>query len=151
MQSFIEEELCAIEVMVQRYRNLDPQALMTAQEAIQKFVLKYLIKADRYWVSDPNRTRPGQILGGPNSSMLPVLLGESVRKRAKGRSLSDCERIYCQVGDLLTEMKISDPEYRTVPEYAKLISEYNIRHPEARISSLHLPEHHDRVAVIKQN
>jgi hypothetical protein len=141
MQSFIEEEICAIEVMFQRYRTLDPKALMSSSEAIEKFVVKALIESDRYWVSDPGRKRPGRILRHPNESMLPVLLGESIRKRAQGRRLTDCEELYGRVSDLLVEIQVHDPTFDTVLNYRKLLAEYHDRHPDSPLTCLHLPSH----------
>lgn len=139
MQSFSEEEICAVEVMFRRYRDVDPKALMTSSTAIETFVAGALVQSDRYWVSDPGRQRPGAIADGPNESLLPVLLGESIRKRALGRRLSDCEELYCRVSDFLTGI---EPTFATLPAYRKLITEYNDRHPGPSLDCLHLPSAH---------
>jgi hypothetical protein len=65
ISSATEEELAGMKVMFGRYRNRDPQARLTADEAILGFTIPFWIKADRHWVSG-TRTRPG-VLGDPHA------------------------------------------------------------------------------------
>lgn len=139
MQSFIEEEICAIEVMFERYRTSDPKACMTSAEVIAERVLPVLIQGDRYWVSDPARKRPGTILGHPHDSMIRRLALEAHRKRGQDRRLTDCESLYLRVSSTLDDIQKADPEYSTLPAYRKLIAEYNAKHPDAQVDCLHLP------------
>jgi hypothetical protein len=135
MSSATEEELAGMKVMFGRYRDTDPDARLTADEAILRFTIPFWIKADRHWVSG-DRTRPG-VLRDPHGSMLQHLIREANDKRRLGWRLNVAERLCVRVGELLNEVEATDPTYRTLPTYPKLISEYNARHPGAEVSCLH--------------
>lgn len=134
---FVEEERAAIQVMFDRYRRHDPCAGLTSVAVIGDIVLPALIQGDRYWVAEPTRHRPGTILTSPHESMLRKLMIDSVRKRDLGRRLTDCERVHARTCDVLVELQENDPEYRSLPNYRKLIDEYNAMHPDTPVSGLH--------------
>jgi hypothetical protein len=137
MRTFAEEEMSAVWVMFERYRIDDPQAEMDSDSALLRHVLPAMIQADRYWVSNRTRERPGRILADPHGSMMRTLITESARKRSRGWVLSDCEVLYARMGEVLDWVRSWDPEYSTLPTYLKLINEYNAAHPDATVSDLH--------------
>ena len=135
MSSAAEEELAGMKVMFGRYREKDPHARLTADEAILGFTIPFWIKADRHWVSGA-RTRPG-VLGDPHGSMIQHLIRKGDEKRRQGWRLTVAEQLCVRVGDRLAEIEATDPTYRTLPTYRKLIAEYNANHPGAEVDCLH--------------
>jgi hypothetical protein len=135
MSSSTEEEISGMKVMFRRYRESDPRAAMTATEAIRGLTIPYLIQGDRHWVSG-GRQRPG-VLADPHASMLRHLVLDSHDKRRRGWHLTAVQRLAARVGDTLAEIAATDPEYRILPTYARLIAEYNARHPGAEVTCLH--------------
>jgi hypothetical protein len=135
ISSVTEEELAGMKVMFGRYRRRDPRARLTADEAIRLFMLPYWIKADRHWVSG-DRTRPGA-LKDPHGSMIRQLVRAAGDKRREGWPLTVAEQLCVRAGDLLAEIAATDPQYRSLPTYPKLIAEYNARHPGAEVPHLH--------------
>jgi hypothetical protein len=135
MSSATEEELAGMKVMFGRYRELDPQARLTADETILRFTLPFWIKGDRHWVSG-DRARPG-VLGDPHGSMIQHLVRKGNEKRHQGWQLTVAEQLCVRVGDVLAGLEATDPTYRTLPTYRKLIAEYNAQHPGAEVACLH--------------
>jgi hypothetical protein len=135
MSSATEEELGGMKVMFGRYRDQDPHARMTADEAILRFTIPFWIKADRHWVSGA-RARPG-VLSDPHGSMIQHLIRKADAKRRQGWRLTVAEQLSVRVGDLLAEIEATDPLYRILPTYPKLIAEYNSKHPAAEVDCLH--------------
>jgi hypothetical protein len=135
MSSATEEELAGMKVMFGRYRDKDPYARLTADEAILRFTIPFWIKADRHWVSGA-RTRPG-VLGDPHGSMIQHLIRKGNAKLRQGWRLTVAEQLYVRAGELLAEIEATDPAYPTLPTYRKLIAEYNAKHPGAEVDCLH--------------
>jgi hypothetical protein len=135
MSSSTEEEMCGMKVMFRRYRETDPRAALPAADMIRRNTIRYLIQGDRHWVSG-YRQRPG-VLPDPHASMLRHLVLDSHDKRRRGWRLTAVERLAARVGDVLADVEAADPDYRTLPTYARLIAEYNAKHPGAEVTCLH--------------
>ena len=135
MSSSTEEEISGMKQMFRRYARTDPCAEWSASAAIRWLTLPYLIQGDRHWVSG-GRQRPG-VLADPHASMLRHLILDSHAKRRRGWRLTAVERLAARVGDILGKIADADPQYRSLPTYAKLIAEYNAAHPGAEVACLH--------------
>ncbi|MEJ3653628.1 hypothetical protein WEH80_11650 [Actinomycetes bacterium KLBMP 9759] len=136
MSSFIEEEVAAVKLMTDRYRTVDPEAAMGLDEALVRFTVPAFVRADRHWVSEPDRRRPGTIVGD-GESMMRHLLARSTERRGRGWALTDLERVHLRIASLLGELQDRDPDLTCVPTYRKLVVEYNKRNPSAAVSGLH--------------
>jgi hypothetical protein len=133
--SATEEEVAGMKVMFGRYRDQDPEACLTADEATLRFTIPFWIRADRHWVSG-GRARPG-VLADPHGSMIQHLIRRGRAKRSRGGRLTIAEQLCVRVGDLLAALEAADPTYRALPTYPKLIAEYNARHIGAEVDCLH--------------
>lgn len=136
MSSYLEEEVSAIKVMTDRYRNLDPTASMDLDEAIRRFALPALVRADRHWIAEPSRSRPGTIIAD-GGSMLRTLLAKAIDHRDRGWQVTDLERIYVRMAEILLDMWHDDPRFPALPTYRKLIDEFNRRNPANPVVALH--------------
>ncbi|WP_436501799.1 hypothetical protein [Actinokineospora sp. HUAS TT18] len=144
MPGFNEEELAAIQVMLDRYRDADPSATLTSDQVLDRFVLPALVQGDRHWVSNPDHHRPGTILRGAHESMLRVALIDCRRKLTQDRELTDLECVYARLDTLLQEGCLDTlPTFNcldTLPTFKQLVAEYNAQHAALPFAWPHGPD-----------
>lgn len=147
------EEIGGMNDTLAMYRQEDPDAKLSADEAIRRFALPGMIQADGHWILNPynevtnpsGRARPGSPFDSQHSgvhddhhSAIHTLIPRARARRDKGKSLDPTELFYARVGDLLDDIGQTEGGYETyLPTYLELINGYNQLHPDNPVKVLH--------------
>ncbi|WP_219152402.1 hypothetical protein [Amycolatopsis sp. TNS106] len=140
MSSFSEVELTSLAAAFESYRSTRPESL-TAQVVVSERFLPHLLYVELGFQGhgDPYPARPRTDGGDEHESRL-LRHCLTAHRHFSDATPSTTDQIYRQVCRRLDGLLLPPADRRNAATYTKLIESYNVRHPMATVTRLHVPE-----------
>lgn len=148
--SSIWEEISGMHTVFEEYREFDPRASMSADEAVIAFSLPAMIRGDRHWIANPpkktnqaGRKRDHTLdkpagRKDPHHSVIKIMLATASERLQNAEKPVFVDYLYAHMCDWLDYIGALPGSYEEhLPEYARLIEEYNAAHVGNEVKALH--------------